>query len=74
MKAQRMCVFSPHVITFAQKKILAREQSGADVAKPTVAAATLQAVFVPEHIQCPQKVAVLNQFITFGTVMRPFVG
>lgn len=39
---------SPHVITFAQKKILSREQCGADVAEPTIATATFQAILVPK--------------------------
>lgn len=57
----------PQIITFAQHQIRFDVQRRADLAQSTIAAATLQTVLVPVHVQGAQQKAIVNRFTAFGT-------
>ena len=57
---QQLTAISPEVITFAEYEVGLRVERGADLSEPTVAAAALETVLVPQKIQCAQHVSAVQ--------------
>lgn len=59
----------PQIVALAQHQIRLRVQRAAHLAQPTVAAAALQAVLVPEHVQGAQQKPIGDRFAAARALM-----
>lgn len=57
----------PKIVPFAEHQIALCVERGADLTEATVTATALEAVLVPEHVQCPQQESILNVFAAART-------
>lgn len=60
----------PEVISLAEDEVPLGEERGADLSEATVAAAALEAVLVPVHVQRLQQVPVLYLLAAAGALLR----